>query len=736
MPRKRDPRTDVPDDEQREADDEFEEVSRNEQLAERADLQDALTDLYRDVELGWGDQNSRADEQLSFWDLFNCKLGEYQYYSGNSQIFLPIVHNAVNARVTRFVNQVFPQSGRFVEVTASDGTIPHAEMALAEHYVRKAKLRTKVMPALLRNGDIEGQYNVYVSWQKRKRYVTYRTPDSVGLAEEVANTMAEVAPIEHEEIENEGPHVEVLADADVLILPQTADSVDDALDMGGSVTVLRRWSKARIKQEIAEGSIIKDRGEALLKAMSEKKEGMIDKAKEMASAAGIKNPRKTGPKFALIYETWTVLTIGDERRLCVVLYGNSNADGVLSCKRNPNWSDKCSVLSVPVEKVQGSAKGRSKVEPCAQVQYYANDVINEAADSSMFALMPIVMTDPNRNPRVGSMVLSLAAVWEVDPNTTKFAEMPKLWQQGFEIVSACKAEIAQTLSVSPAAITQSGQTKVKQSQADIAREQQVDILTTADAVTVLEEGILTPLVTRFIELDHQYRENPTLVRMFGEMGKRATIEEVPPIQIGAKYAFRWFGVEAARNAQQVQQQIAMMNVLRGIPPQQYPGRRLNLVPLISQLVENAFGPRLAPLVFEDLAAQMPVPIDQENTLLANGFAVPVHELDDDQQHLQMHMPLLQQPGMGNASKIRTHIFEHVQARQRKQIAQQQAMMAAMSPPGLPGAPGGAGPGMAGTPRPGAMPGQPRMQGPAGMIPQDQVGPQSGSMPRLRGNGGM
>jgi len=34
------------------------------------------------------------------------------------------------------------------------------------------------------------------------------------------------------------------------------------------------------------------------------------------------------------------------------------------------------------------------------------------------------------------------------------------------------------------------------------------------------------------------------------------MEWVPPIQMERKYAFRWFGVEQARNQQQMQQQVA------------------------------------------------------------------------------------------------------------------------------------------------------------------------------------
>jgi len=91
----------------------------------------------------------------------------------------------------------------------------------------------------------------------------------------------------------------------------------------------------------------------------------------------------------------------------------------------------------------------------------------------------------------------------------------------------------------------------------------------------------------------------------------------------------------------VQQQIAAMNVVRGIPPQQLNGYQVNLVPVISSLMENTFGPRIAPLVFSPPEAQMSVPVDQENMLLAEGFDVPTHPQDDDRQHIQAHMGLLQ-----------------------------------------------------------------------------------------------
>ena len=207
------------------------------------------------------------------------------------------------------------------------------------------------------------------------------------------------------------------------------------------------------------------------------------------------------------------------------------------------------------------------------------------------------------------------------------------------------------------------------------------------------------------------------------------MEQIPPVQMDRRYQFRWFGVEAARSAQQIQQGIAAMNVIRGIPPQQLAGYQVNLVPIITQLVENTFGPRLAPLVFVGPEQQMPVPVGQENMLLAEGFDVPTHPQDDDQQHIMAHGQLMQQmqmqEGGGSVKKVQTHIWRHMQQMQQKQQAQMQAQQQAMQQPGQPGVPGGAiggqqQPGVAGTPRIGAQPGTPRPQGPPGMVPPDQL----------------
>jgi hypothetical protein len=571
---------------------------------------------------------------------------------------------------------LFPLTGRHVEVISSDPSLPRATLSLAEHYVRKANLR-QLVPSLILNGDIEGHYHAYVSWVQRSRYVVRR--------KKAENPLEDDDVEDEEELRSSHPEVEILADSDVCVLPATCASLEEAIEAGGSVTILRRWGKARIEQLIDDELIDKTEGEELIEEMSKDSKGQLkDKAKEMVDAAGIKKDGRG--KWALIYETWSLVKTPEGRRLCRTFFGGSNR--VLSCKRNPLWCDRLPIVSAPVEKVQGSFKGRSQVQAVADLQYYANDVMNEAADSSMFSMMPIVMTDPEKNPKVGTMVLSLAAVWETSPNDTQFAHFPELWKSGLEIVSAIKAEIFQALTVNPSMISQG--TKKKQTQAEVAQEQQIDILTTADAVSVIENGILTPMVSLMIEMDHQYRDKEIIVQQYGQLGMEAAMEAAPPMQMGSRYEFRWFGVEASRQAQMIQQKISAMNVIMNVPPQLYQGYKFNMAPILVDLVEAAFGPQQGRLVFEDLRSQLSKNPQEENVMMDEGHMVSVSPFDNHQQHRQVHQQGMQRSGdLHGVYAI--HDMQHAQAEMAQAQAQAAAMMGGGGPPGQ-GAPNPSQPG--------------------------------------------
>ena len=647
------------------ASDDEETEDRTADLSKKKGNEKKLFDLYRDAQKCFEDQTGRSEDINENWDIYNCVLGRCQSYDGFNQLYIPAVYNAVEARVTRFSNQIFPTSSRHIEVTSSDETRPRALTALAEHYIRKAKLRL-VIPALLVNGDVEGMYWTYSTWNKVSRHVTTRVKKPVMMGEIGTGDEAEDMEIDTE-IYASHPDLEILSDSDVVVLPATAKSLDDALEQGGSVTILRRWTEPKIQSLMGDGLIDKTKGEKLIKEMSKhpaKLPSSTDQEKSQVSAAGIKGAGRG--KHALVYETWSKKIDG---KITQTFFGAP--DIVLHCHRNPLWCDRLPIIGHPLRKLHGSFKGNSPINNgVAALQYCINDIANESADSSNRAMLPVVLTDPLGNPRYDSMVQANGAVWKCNPNSTKVLEYPQLWKDAEGIIQSKEAAIMQTLGVNPAMITQ-GFKKAKPSQAEVAAEHSVDLLTTANAVTGIEEGILTPMISLWMEMDHQYRTEAITIQTYGELGQELAMEEVDPIQMDVKYVYRWFGVEQVRNAQQMQQQIALMNVIQHIPGQLYAEHILDVSGILVDQVDAAWGPTRGRSIFRKIKNQQ----------------------DAEMKKLQMLLGGSAQQNPANK--------------------------------GGGGKQGGGQPG----PRPGAQPGQQRpAQNPPGALHADQLA-QSGAMPR-------
>jgi hypothetical protein len=178
------------------------------------------------------------------------------------------------------------------------------------------------------------------------------------------------------------------------------------------------------------------------------------------------------------------------------------------------------------------------------------------------------------------------------------------------------------------------------------------------------------------------------------MGLRAQMQEVKVLQNSRRFEFRWWGVEAARGAQAIQQQVSMVNVIKGMPPQSYEGYKLNLVPVILSLVENTFGARLAPEIFENMKAKLSMDAEMENEFLMEGLDLMVQG--------------------DPTGSVRQHMLKHrMQMNQKMQM--QAASIAQMQGQG--GGPGGP----PGGPRQGAQPQAPRgRQNPPGAIHADRM----------------
>jgi hypothetical protein len=714
-------------------------LRRDRELTPRAGakLRGDLIKIFNDIERGFQDQASRADAIMDYWDAYNCKLNSNQVYNGNANLYVPIVRMAVKARQTRFLNYLFPQSGRHITGITSDGPLPHAQLSLLEHYIRDRQVMTSVVGPLLRNGDLEGQYNLYIDWNRTERHTVSRETsqpkiDIPGLPGPVDMPEGEgeeqrIEDIRFDTVPDQGPDFEVLHDADIYIHPRTAKGIDDALRQGGSVTIIRRWTKHTLEDMMQRKEIARAPAETLLE-LSERQDILQESVKLPLDAAGIRYSGGGGSKYFQIYEVWQCLDdefTKEGRRLCYSYYAGK--DIVLTTRRNRFWNDRCPLLSEPVERVTGSVKGVAPVAAIDQTQYHANDIANQAADSATYSMLPIIMSDPAKNPRTSTMILNLAAIWEVDPNSTKFAEFPKLWQDGIALIQADTQLAFTVMGVNPAMLPQqTGRPGAKRNQAEVALEQTVDVMTTDIACSVVTEGIMTPLLHRCYEYDMQFRDEAITIKMFGDMGRLLKMEKVPPVQIGTRYHLEWAGAQISRNAMMNQQRIGWLNVARSMTPDlNKNGYALNPAPALEQSAGELFGWEIGRQILVDYRAQLTVPPAEEDALMMEGFWVPVHPLDQDPDHLKSHQLTLRATG-DPTGVIRDHIQRHMAQMAAKTATMMRQQMQQQMQPGSSqgGAPGG-------QPQPGAMPQGPKLvRGAPGAIHRDQM-PRAGAVPMPR-----
>lgn len=671
-------------------------ANKKENFANRKPIRERAEKLHPDVIAAFEDKNDQSRNIDNYWDIYNCKLNDKQQYDGDSQVFVPVAHDAIEARVKRYVSMLMPTTGRSIDVISENGDIPYETIALQEHYIRMNNLRT-LLPGLFRRGDVEGQWSIELGWsrseRKIKRKVKKPNPDDI---------TQEIEDVEDATIVTEGPTVTIIPAQDLAIVPATVAHIDDA-DM--VITILRLTQDAMDKH-VEEGTFIKSEVEKLAKGLSGKKYADAERAKEAGVKANGNN------KFYLVYRVWMKFKLEDEKEPCIIYFGDTKS--VLGIEKNPYWSGKVPILSEPVDLIPGSIWGKSKIAPVEQLAYQCNDAINMGMDSAKYSVLPIVMTDPVKNPNVGSMILASAAIWETNPNDTKFAQFPALWKDAFAMVAAIKAQINESMDVNDAMLGRAPAGR-KNAQA-IAQQESSAMATIADPVRRFESGIMDPMLEWFYELDQQFRDDEVLIQVEGEVGLAAKAQRIPPQAFSQRYFFKWNGVEQSMGAQRVQQMISFMNVLRGMPPQALNGRKLDISPIIDYGAQVVLGPNMAPRVIIDERNKMSVDPDIENEIMGNGMDVSVSPLDDDIEHLRSHQEAAKFTG-DPAGHFRKHIMMHVlQAQAKAQAA------APMPATGQPGVPGGAGPGVPGTPRPGATPTGPRegAQNPAGAVSPDQM----------------
>jgi hypothetical protein len=679
------------------------------------------------VQKEYENQEERADDIEEYWNIFNAQPDDNLQYIGNSSTYVPVVRDCVKARAKRTLKQLFPVNHKHVDGISSDGQTPYTQLSLLEHYIRKLKLKSICRSDLIA-GDVTGQWGLYVDWTKSYRRVTElvrRNPiieqiDGENVEDlELEDTLNEEESTEERDVCEEGPEVVDFATEDLAVIPPTCMDLQRAK----AVSMRLRMSEEKVLEMVDEGVfILPDNTEIKEFCKPDQAREKKSPVKKAVKDAGVCTEGTT--KYALIYEVHCKLDLGGEsKEAAIVYFGGENL--IVGIIKNPLWSGKRPIISEPVERRSGSFFGKSLIEPVKFMQWNLVDAWNMGQDSAMYTLLPIYKVDPLTTPQWAQLTAGLGAIWPVAPDNVDIIKMQQLWKDSMQQCEAIKRQIWESLDVNEMMMGKMPQGR-KNNQL-MGAMQQESAISISDNGERYEEVMLNPLCEMLFEFDQQFRTTSVEIESRGEIGAKAAIESIPVQQWGERYFFRWSGTAFMQSMQRMQQMIGAMNVVKGVPPQMLNGRRFDATPILEILIENVFGPEVAPRIFVDTRNMFTVDPDTENEILHNGMDVMVHEADEDPQHLQAHMKGAALAG-DPAGKFKAHMAMHMQALQKKRemaMAQQQQMQK-----GAPGGPGAGQPGAAGAPRPGAMPapgGARPAQNPAGAINAD-------AMPGMPGGG--
>ncbi len=680
--------------------------------------------LYPLLVKGYQNKDEQDQRIREYWNIYNAIPDANQQYTGNSQGYVPAIRDAINARAKRSLKQLFPSNHRHVDGLSAEAEIPYTQLALLEFYIRQTKLRAIVRSDLIA-GDVTGQWNLMVDWSKSVRSITKLVKRNATIGEVdgedvselgLENPAEEVEDTEEEDITEEGPEVVDFATEDLVVIPPTCDNLQKAR----AVSIRLRMSVGKVQEMVDEGVFILPEKSDIEAFCNDQDQNRKNPAKKQTNDAGIKT--EGTDRHAEIFQCYAKLDLGGDTREEAIIFfaGQEQIVGII---KNPLWSGKRAVISAPIERLQGSFFGQSKIEPVKFLQWQLNDFWNMGQDSAMYSLLPIWAADPLKNPNWASMTMGLAAVWPIDPVGIKAITSPQLWKDAVAICDTMKRQIWESMDINEMMMgAMPAGRKNNQLMGSMSQEQSTNII---DHSTRYEEEMLNPLLEMLFEFDQQYRTADLMIETRGPIGVSAKVEAIPPQQWDQRFYFRWAGVEFTQSMQLMQQKIAWMNVLKGIPPQQLNGKTLDVTPILTGCTEEMFGPELAPKILIDKRNMYTVAAVVEDEMMHNGFLVDTHEADDDPAHLQAHMRAAAMNG-DPLGIYKQHMGAHMMQLQRKK----EMAMVQGGGGGMPGGPGGAGPGnqmpapgVAGAPRPGAIPAQDGgrpMQNPPGAIQTDAM----------------
>lgn len=421
----------------------------------------------------------------------------------------------------------------------------------------------------------------------------------------------------------------------LFVYPETADSVDSAFCVMEQIIV----DRSMLERGAMSGMYNADAVQSVIKR---KHADISDAAQSQLRRFGPTSQQ--GNLMASeheIIEYWGFYPLnGEDQPLVDCIISICDRGTVLRAKKNdlgfrPYVSARCVQLA-------SEFYGFTPVDTVTALQQHLNTVNNQALDCATFSLNPIAAIDPailNDPNLVKQFVLSPGQKWPVHPESIAWRTIPDVSSTGYKAAAQLSGVISNSLH-SDFSLPAAGKTATAYlGGAGVIS----DIL--SGVVGNIESQCLTPMLHKLLRLAYLNMPQEEEIAVTGEDGVVIGIN-LKRDDIEAGVSIRWAAAEMTMAAQiKSQQLIQFFSIASRVPPQMWMsfGIRFRLDRLLKTLWSEAFNLHGEDRLFENIAAYAPLDANVENSLLAEGVAVPVHPLDNDMEHLAVHSRIIQNP---------------------------------------------------------------------------------------------
>lgn len=381
-------------------------------------------------------------------------------------------------------------------------------------------------------------------------------------------------------------------------------------------------------------------------------------------------------------EVWVdfQLTERGGRVPCMAVIANDTT--LIRLIRNPYWFQRHPYLAERYIKRPGNIfYGFSLADKLRSLNYQINDLTNHTMDSLSYSLNPIAAIDPALAGDVQSMKMMPGAKWLGSPEGIKFMSFPDVSGSGLRAMSEIRGQISQFSDSSPGIAPQL-QGKVRSAtqanivQMAVSQRQQV-------AAKNEEVNVLIPMCQYTHSMLQQYMEEDWQIKVQGAEKGAWIVQNVKPSDLFGRVEFVWQGAISQEKSAVRSQQLMSFYQLALQVAQMQPGE-IDLTVLFKRIAREAFEISDIDDIFKSLRDAKTVDAEVENIALKTVEEVPIHNGDNDDEHIKIHELLLGDKKLSDEAKliVLNHNEKHVAQKKAKLAviqmkAQLQAMQAEM-----------------------------------------------------------